>query len=141
MSAWIVSEQHITAMLTAGLRFGYGPDDKMRFFAGEYNRAKVRELTLSTASEVGQMLWAENYASVNHRYEESGEAPDYDYPDRSGDRVEKDPVVILKLIDCYEYQSCEHDGWATSKAKAFCDALRSRAINKLPGYDAAPWGL
>jgi hypothetical protein len=28
-----------------------------------------------------------------------------------------DPVQVLKSCDCYEYQSCEHDGWEDSEAR------------------------
>jgi hypothetical protein len=51
------------------------------------------------------------------------------------------PVVLLKAIDCYEYQSCEHPQWRTSDARAICAALRHRLIGELPGYSAAPWGI
>ena len=49
------------------------------------------------------------------------------------------PVVILSAIACYEYQSCEHPGWATSEAHDFCHALRIKMIRMLPGYADAPW--
>jgi len=49
-------------------------------------------------------------------------------------------VQVLKSIDCLDYQSCEHPGWAASEAKAFIDRLQSAAIHALPGYEAAIWG-
>jgi hypothetical protein len=49
--------------------------------------------------------------------------------------------VVLKAIDCYRYQSCEHPGWASSEAQQFCLALQALAINHLPGYDQAPWDI
>lgn len=55
--------------------------------------------------------------------------------------VKIDPVVTLKSIACYSYQSCEHDGWETSRAKELCDRLRDGAISALPGYEQAPWGI
>jgi hypothetical protein len=50
-------------------------------------------------------------------------------------------VEIAKAVSCYEYQSCEHDGWETSEAHAFCQALTEALLHSLPGYDAAPWGF
>lgn len=51
-----------------------------------------------------------------------------------------DPVVALASLACLEYQSCEHEAYATSTAKHLLEALRAHAIRLLPGYDAAPWG-
>jgi hypothetical protein len=52
-----------------------------------------------------------------------------------------DPVVILKAIACFEYQCCEHPDWAASQARQFCQELRDRCIDRLPGYQQAPWAL
>ena len=49
------------------------------------------------------------------------------------------PVQAIKLVHCYEYQSCEHDGWETSEAHRFTTALLSSLEHSLPGYDDAPW--
>lgn len=105
-------------------------------------------MSCDDADDVGRMLLAENIASVAHRYADDtfDELPGpvrktrvedyrYRYPGRF------DPVTLLKAIDCYAYQSCEHPRWAYSKANAFCCALRRRLIARLPGYDAAPWGI
>lgn len=41
---------------------------------------------------------------------------------------------------CYCYQSCEHEGWETSEAHAFVQAMKDNLLRSLPGHDAAPWG-
>lgn len=87
--------------------------------------------------KLGAMLWQENYRSVNHRYNERDKAPAYRY-ERS---TVVDPVVILKQIACYEYQTCEHPQWEASEAFKFCEGLRRMVINRLPGYEAAKWGI
>jgi hypothetical protein len=48
---------------------------------------------------------------------------------------------LLNALHAYTYQSCEHNGWETSQAKAFCDALRDRLISTLPGYNDGPWTI
>ncbi len=50
------------------------------------------------------------------------------------------PVQVIKSCRCYEYQSCEHDGWATSKAKEIIERIVNRAINELEGMEDAIWG-
>jgi hypothetical protein len=158
MSAFIVSDNHIHALLTAGLdnpRYG-----ALRWFAPESeeprgdadtqagepwgptaiesaNRRR-RELTRDTADAVGLMLLAQNYASVNYRYDEHEEEPLYRFQELG---CTIDPVVVFKAIDCYNYQSCESPDWEETEAYAFCQALRSKMIHALPGYDAAPWGI
>lgn len=156
MSAWIVSKRHIDYMLTAGLKFDsyplgwmapveekpaevhergepWGPE------AVAHARERRQELTGESAGRVGVMLWAENYESVNHRYDEREvEAELYEYKPYPGG---VDPVQVLKAIDCFEYQSCEPPGWEASEARAFCEALRQRTIGKLPGYEEAKWAI
>ena len=76
--------------------------------------------------------------SVAHRYaEDADEAAGLYVYRRSGHPA--DPVAVLKALDCYEYQACEDGGWEASEALAFCEALRHRAVGRLPGYEAAPW--
>lgn len=138
MSAWIVSKEHIDALVQAALiptphaRDGIiaDPDD---------------------AHVVGRMLWSECHRSVRSRYpgDADGALPGptgltwaeitaYTYTPPSAPLP---PVVVLKNLDCYEYQSCEHDGWTASEARKFCDRLRDHVIKLLPGYEAAPWGI
>lgn len=142
MSAFLVCKTHIDALLTAGLRLdpSHGPlrwwypaIDPNRDISGQ-NPGRY-ELTRETAGQVGAMLMAENQRSVNHRYDEDDWEPPYLFSELHGS---PDPVVVLKAIGCYEYQSCEHDGWQASEAFQFCEALRRRAIRKLPGYSEGP---
>ena len=156
MSAFVVGDGHLHFLLTAALdwdRPGHGPlrweapgeDGAADFRRGaawgptaiETALRRGRELTRATADAVGAMLKAQNLRSVNHRYgRDAGEAAPYVYR-RSGHPA--DPVAVLKALDCYEYQSSEDGGWEASEALAFCEALRHRAVGRLPGYEAAPW--
>lgn len=156
MSAFVVSTVHIDAMLTAGLRLptAYVSSPLLWFWptidaasdpgswtSDELQRQAMERrhrLTEQTAGQVGAMLLAENRRSVDHRYNEQEWEEPYLFTALPG---RPDPVVVLKAIACYRYQSCEHPGWPSSEAYAFCDALRERAINCLPGYAAAPWEI
>lgn len=143
MSAFLVSEDHIRYLIQAGLCMNtYG---NLRWFSHGTESEQPRqlgELDDHNASEVGNMLWRENHASVSYRYNAAGGACPVYVHDKAGAKVFRiDPVWVLKLIQCYEYQACEHPGWCDSAARAFCEALQTRAIHHLPGYDDAPWGL
>ena len=154
MSAFIVSKAHIDHLVAAGLRCHLARRDTLRWWVRRPELAGVtdlhdygaalaevtRELTPATASRVGAMLWGENMRSVDARYSEANDREVYEY--RHDDRRNLDPVVVLKLIDCYEYQSCETgEEWDASEAHAYCEALRRAMIRRLPGYETAPWGL
>jgi hypothetical protein len=96
--------------------------------------------TPKQADRIGQMLVREHRLSVNHRCRES-ETEDINFYRRPAARGRVDAVVILKAIDCYAYQSCEHPGWTGSEAHASCRALRLRLIHHLLGYEEATWEI
>ena len=156
MSAFILGKEHIDYLVEAGLFvnghggltwLAPGEDLETDYQAGDWcgptamqsYKARHRELRMETADHVGQMLIRENHLSVNFRYDERPTVTLED-PYRFNMRLRPiDPVQVLKALNCYEYQSCEHPGWKTSEAKAFCDALRHSTIHRLPGYDDAEW--
>ena len=162
MSAWMVSSTHIDVLLTAGLAWHPLESRRpMRWLSRSLTPEEVeasheagepwgpgavaifgelrRELTEESAGWVGAMLLARNRASVDHRYAESELEQPYEYR-RLGGHV--DPVVVLKAVDCFEYQASEDPLWADSEAKRFCSVLRGVAIAKLPGYADGPgWGV
>ena len=117
MSAWIVSKAHIDALVTAAFEYGLPPGD---------------------ASATGYMLWRENHKSVNTRYNQRTRTPAYIFQRRA---VPLTPVEVIKSIHCLDYQSCEHKGWKKSEARKFLQTLESYTVGRLPGYNAAPWGI
>jgi hypothetical protein len=127
MSAFIVSNHHIDALV----------------YARELCARDLRTWPDKTPTEVGRALLRENMASTAARYpkhadmqvdETAIEAYAYHAP-----APYTLPIVqLLKALDCYEYQACEHDGWVDSSARALCHGLRRLLIQRLPGYaDAA----
>ena len=160
MSAWMVSKAHIDALVTAaaGLKPGqhdsglswYVKDDGQWFHSED--RRELGYSDRDRASEVGMMLWAENWASINYRYPDTVEdhsqvpgpadfRPDHVLAYRYTRARTLEPVAVLKAIACYEYQSCEHPGWRSSEARQFCQSLKEKMVRQLPGYNTAPWGI
>lgn len=157
MSAFVVSKEHIDAIVALSIKQGnlrftwFSEDPDSIEWTGDYSahtaamREIHREANLMTADSIGQMLAFENAASVLYRYpdhDNSEYVPEwttddsYRYP---GNVRRPTPVEGLKLIACLEYQSCEHPGWKSSEARRFLEALRDDLINRLPGYEEAPW--
>lgn len=147
MSAFEVDATHIDVMVSAALQRIHG--DRLTWYHGldaetepgealpsrgdylENLRKARREVTPENAGMWGALLVAENRRSVNHRYAEDEIEEPYEFTEYTG---HFDPVKMLGAINCYEYQACEHPGWKTSEARAFCEALRDRMIHALPGY-------
>jgi hypothetical protein len=148
MSAYIVDRNHILYLLASAVSPVITPHGRLAWFhEGEWS--EVHPGDLERTADVANMLWRENIASVSARYpnESSATLPGpcnedcvirpADFPHSFGPF---NPVQVIKSCDCYEYQSCEHDGWKTSEASAFISALRTAAQSALPGYDEAAWG-
>ena len=118
MSAWIVSHNHIAAIVDAAIR-----EEKIK--PDEANRT-------------GQALWDTNVESVNCRYPNDQEGPRV-YVHRP---YPVSDAQLQKLIDCYAYQSCEHDGWLGCASQKFVYGLTAYNDGEnLPGYDAAEGGI
>lgn len=95
------------------------------------------------------ILWGQNVRSVMERY--PGEpARDLPGPAPLPDGVEitaheyfnprvTDPVAILKMAGCLEYQSCETDDWRETGACFILECITASAIRSLPGFDSAPY--
>ena len=129
MSAWILSDIHINAILTA-----YKETWKYRHCSKEHKDLEPSEKDLTT---LGQMLVDENYKSINCRYEEKTEARTFKFKKTKL----YSPIQIWVFIDCYEYQTCEHEGWKTSDAKKFLDKIREEIIAFSEEADKAMWVL
>jgi hypothetical protein len=156
MSAFIVNRNHINFLVIAAMSrrivSWHGPFAwtwAINRETGTYLRGELACNDWTHATEVGQMLWNENIKSVSARY--PNDAPD-NLPGPCGEdylfKIQHlvpsrpmEPVAVLKACDCFEYQSCEHDGWESSEAKAFIESLRSAAWHALPGYDDADWEI
>lgn len=116
MSAWICSNRHINIVVTA--------------YAGIAGITDPAEL-----QRLAELLIAENYTSVNYRYNEN---------DAPGPIVYRHEVVgpaaAHKAARCLDYQSCEHPSWEDSEAFRVVQAVRQSQLDPgdLPGI---PWGF
>ena len=118
MSAWLCNDEHIYEIA--------------HYFVANCQKWSSRPKTFQEVSEV---LHAENVKSLVARYddEEDSIVVDNGYV----------PVVtnifhLAKLVDSYEYQSCEHDEFEASLAKEICDAVRSGLLSNHADYEADP---
>ena len=146
MSAYIVDRNHIRFLVESATAMTHPYHRPFKWWIPSLRRARL--LRSGNATEVGQMLWDENIASVRYRYSSD---PDGDLPgpiDEDFVYLHQEPRLpfrptpaeVLKAADCYYYQSCEHPEWSQSDSLAFINALRAAAWAKVEGYEEAPWG-
>jgi hypothetical protein len=143
MSAFMVSENHIDAIVLTAL---FGPSEFCKPYKGEwyapYFGNPSKKLDYDNAVELGQLLTDANVESLKARYpRENHDVEPYTIQNLELSRNRYSALAILKLIQCYEYQACEYDGWESSAAAKFCAALTRRLITCLPGYDPLPWSI
>ncbi len=129
MSSFVLDQDHISGMLRA---VHYDRDGAYVYFDGEAYYIKQGD----DLSVPGQILMDENYRQVNGRY---------DFLEEKAPRFSVvpvkhlEPVEIIRLINCWRYQSCDLDNYKETHAWAIATGLRDAAIDALPGYDAADW--
>jgi hypothetical protein len=155
MSAWIVSKQHIDVLVRGALEQG-GFHHHVRWYnvlpdhPGKFATPEGEGVIL--ASQLGQMLWRENHKSVNCRYSENRRTPPYVYEEPSEFLFTKrdgwstpqtrvNPAVLAKQVHCYNYQTCEHSGYRSSKAHSLVLYLGYAVSSNVEGYEDTVWGV
>lgn len=131
MSAYVVNDETITVIAGGLVEYGI-----------ECRGVQFDTMQLIFVNErikpIGQWLLDQNYRSVNYRYREENEVPEFD-PVRVGS---VDAGTLLGCIECYEYQACETDDYETSEIHLALvrlkDAMLKRFI-QVQGYEI-PWG-
>jgi hypothetical protein len=149
MSCYFVDKEHIDVLVAAALAVRLDVPCKA---IGSSGVGYTTILTPEDMQALGRALWSENLRSVTHRYRlDRNDANDQVLSERAGYvaalnayranwRVQvKSMIGVLKALDAFEYQSCDHPEWEASPARVVCDRLRYAIISRLPGYADAPW--
>jgi hypothetical protein len=150
MSCWIVEPEdidHIAALIA-------------RHFPNTTGMTNQERLTA-----IGRELIRHNNASYAYRYEHHnglmGNDPDTYEWEAASFPIPEDPYFDLKILSCYDYQTCEHPEWGESVAHKAIEAVEEAIKDAtgrpwmkmpprrgdeagcydMPGWDAAPWGM
>src|SRR4029077_555285 len=98
-----------------------------------------------TDNDLGRLLLLENLLSLAHRYPDRcrpvNEMAIDAYFYRSHRWAGFPVIALIKAVECYQYQACEHDTWEASQAADYCERLRNELIRRVPGWAEAPWGI
>ena len=126
MSAFIVNKKHIDYIMTAW------QNSQNQY----YNNSDKNYYTNLQAEQDGQMLWAENFLSVNFRYKESDHSPAYKF-ERINEKINY--LQALKFVHCLDYQACETDDYNESKAYKLLLKMAWNLTCMIPEYDGLQW--
>lgn len=151
MSAYLVNEETIHVLVHTAIYRG-GMDNPMHWATSaeanaegtngvrntSYSADRYRVAMRGTEEHIGQMLLDANAASLGALY---GDDDAFVYTYRRPEFTDWEPVELLGILNCFEYQACEVTDWDTSEAYRFCCALRRRIEGLLPGAHTAPWGV
>lgn len=152
MSAFICNPDHIKAIAIFAAAGHDSPvsDSWLRHMMVRAGAPGAQQWTGGKAEIIANILYRENVKSVAYRYSEPEFSPGLPGPCDRPARIDvtagnlmyqrvRNPIHILKMCQCLEYQSCEHPDYRISLAYQLLQAIVSGAISKLPGYDDAPW--
>ena len=150
MSAYQCSRNHIWHLVDAafGPRFEMVQGMSLSWYwtpPGQL-RGELRCGDYQEAARIGQMLADANVESLQARYPENWESMlgwrEYGEHERGFGHDHYSAVEMLHACHGYAYQACEHEGWKTSEAHAFLEALEKRLVRALPGYEEAKtWSI
>jgi len=150
MSAFICNPDHIRelAIYAATSKHGSTRVDPSYIKGFENHWSKHSH---ELAQIYADVLHAENVRSVSYRYSEPANYENGVNTDKLPGLIERpetvpvsyeqyrkagvrDPVVILSMVACLNYQSCETDDWQQTAAYNLLEGIKDAAIRALPGY-------
>lgn len=139
MSAYVVSDKTITAIVTAMQRKHFATDLQDPKTGIVYNARTNPQM-------YGQLLLNENYRSVNYRYDEQTQPHTFRMTYKTDDKGYRDEFTLGEMygsIESYMYQTCETPDWVGSDIYfAMChlkDDLAEKMLEKLG--EEMPWGI
>jgi hypothetical protein len=140
VSANLVNKTLVDLLVTAAVKSGE-PENPWFYYSLRDGTVRV---TTANADQLGQMLWLKNWQHVEGWADpvdrQMRDEPSYRYEPVGG---VPDPLLVLKQIQYYEYQTAGDDAraWLVSEQATFLRWLQTTAIGKLPRYIEAPWGI
>lgn len=136
MSAYLLSEQ------TFGILAKYAIDSG----ATQHNTCFPDRDKLDTTDKVVEVLVRANLKSLAARYGDEEDTEENElFIAETKDMARRDwhvpPLDIIKSCHCFDYQSCEFEGWHKSLAYRVSVEIVQSATRKLAGYESAQWGF
>ncbi len=125
MSAFLIDHEHLNLIITWAIDNGIEDISPQKWFQ-EFYLENVRSLEYRYPESHQELIY---WGLEKHRYVPNGDAI---FPRK----LEKEiTIAVLKLINCWEYQSCEHQYNAGSLPWVAMDRIKQLAYVKT-GYES-----
>jgi hypothetical protein len=105
-----------------------------------FNLVKYKVPVTENPSALGKLLTEENVKSVSARYREPARGFPYRGYNKGHAAYQHDPLQVLKTINYYRYQTCEHAEWTDSRAFQLLNLLEKTVISKMLDKSDLIWG-
>jgi hypothetical protein len=89
----------------------------------------VNHMQKGDVIKIANILYKENVVSVNHRYSLNKKTNGWKTLDKNIKPISL--MQLYKLIQCLDYQSCEHDNWPNSDACKILKELEAKIVPEL----------
>ncbi len=125
MSAFLVSDKHINTILSYANRH----DVPLYTKQNNYDRQNIDDL-----QKLSQLLINENDKSVSERYNYTRQEPPIKFKfetTKFSENSAEAHAQIIRLCNCYDYQSCETDDYYQSAAHEIVGCIKNTATRNL----------
>ena len=123
MSAFICDNKTITCIAKAFIAYGVT-------FRGGRPKTNMELILFDANGElkrIGQALLDENYRSINFRYREDTEVPEFE-----PEEIDMfDEGTVMGCIACYTYQACETNDWEDTLVYKDLIELKNKILMRL----------
>jgi hypothetical protein len=96
----------------------------------------VNHMQKGSAIEIANILYKENVVSVNYRYSLNKKTNGWKTLDKNIKPISL--MQLYKLIQCLDYQSCEHFNWPNSDACKILKELEAKIVPELVEFFGFP---
>ena len=124
MSSYIVDKEHIEQIVLYAYKIDcIGSNGKYFEF---YHKKKCYQF--ANLSDIAYELSSANCEGVNYRYDEDNKP--YIFDDLNINKLKlKNPLQVIKHVQCLEYQSCDIPSFDESLAQSILNTIRNKVIN------------
>ena len=120
MSSYIVDKEHIEQIVLYVYKLK--GIDSLNYY---HNKERIQ---FDSMGNVAEELSKANCEGVNYRYEDNNQP--YNFDDLSiGDLKVKNPLQVIQLIRCLEYQSCDSPNYENSLAKTILKTITDHIVS------------
>jgi len=123
MSSYIVDKEHIEQIVLYVYKLK--GIDSLNYY---HNKGKRKRIEFDSLGNVAEELSKANCEGVNYRYDDNNQPYNFDDLSISNLKV-KNPLQVIQLIKCLEYQSCDSPYYEDSIANTILKTITDHIVS------------